>query len=117
VTVVTQVPECAQILTGSGTTYNLTNPCLPAANGASVGIIAFPNNTYQELNYMCANCQCEPTCVQTRSYCRCTRLAGSDTFIVLGPSGTNCTSAVEEQINNPGAAGNSQKRRFSPSKR
>ncbi len=97
VTTVTEVENCASNVTtvSSGVTRNLTTGCLPLSNGASVGVIAYPNGTYRELNYMCANCLCEPTCVHARPYCSCTRLAGSNVFVIVAPLGNNCSAAEQ----------------------
>ncbi len=92
---------------------NLTRACLPLANGGSIGVIAFANNTYNELvsnlfvfaallrgctdphlqNYMCANCRpCEPTCTNEHNYCECTKVAGlSNLYMVIAPQGANCS--------------------------
>ena len=100
--------DCSQVLGGVGSTKNLTQPCMPLASGGSVGVVAFANGTYLEMNYMCANCRnCEPTCVYTRTYCSCTRLAGSNVYVIIGPQGSNSTNCTSPSQSSGGASGGS----------
>ena len=104
--------SCTNIITPE---RNLTRACLPLANGGSIGVIAFANNTYSELNYMCANCRpCEPTCTNEHNYCQCTKVAGlSNLYMVIGPQGPNNCSLNGTQsgsgVNNTNTTGGASK--------